>query len=172
MVNRFLSTIPAVLAAVSFALSIVLLVSGTSPSAAPNFFWLSFDTSSLGQNIIEVSRDGQTTDNGGGGGGNGIEGTPGDLLDGLRGAFEGLLDGMVDQINGGIQDLQSSILGNLTESLGIRDVYTLHLSRICEGSLAVPDDRSSAVDLDRCVPYDDTRQGKSARGSLGSYWCD
>lgn len=166
MVSRFLSVIPAVLAAVSFALSVVLLVAGTGPSAAPEFFWLSFNTSNLGEGIIEITREDRAS-NGADGSDNAVPGGAfGDFIDGLRDTFEGVVDDMADRIGSGLDDIQSSILGNLTQALGIRDAYSLYLSRICEGDLADPNDPSSEINLDRCIPYDDTREGLMQRAHV------
>lgn len=177
MVSRLLAIIPALLAAVSFALSIVLLAAGTGPSAAPEFFWLSFNTTNLGGNIVEITRD-DGGNNGGGGGGNngggtGLPGLPGlplpgggntgtvvnDLFGGISDSLNGVLDDMVNAINSGVGDLQSSLLGNLTDALGVRDNYRLYLSKICEGGLKDPNNPSSGFRLDKCISYDDTKQG-------------
>ncbi|KAH6670949.1 hypothetical protein F5X68DRAFT_278830 [Plectosphaerella plurivora] len=171
MISRFLAIIPAILASVAVALSIVLLAAGTGPNAAPDFFWLSFNTTNLGGNLIEITRDGSTNGGGSGGGGNtGITlpgggtlpspgGAIGDLFGSIQGSLDGLIGDMVNAINSGVGDLQSSILGNLTESLGVKDNYRLYLSHICEGTSSDPNNPSSKVRLEKCVAYGDTKAG-------------
>ncbi|KAH7361859.1 hypothetical protein B0T11DRAFT_327997 [Plectosphaerella cucumerina] len=171
MISRLLAIIPALLATVTVALSIVLLVAGSGPSTAPGFFWLSFNTTNLGGDLIEITRDGSSNGGDSGNGGNtglplpggGTLPTPGgaigDLFGGLRGSLDSLLDDMVNAINSGVGDLQSSILGNLTDALGVKDNYRLYLSEICEGSLSDPNNPSSQIRMQKCVPYSETKEG-------------
>jgi hypothetical protein len=171
MISRLLAIIPALLATVTVSLSIVLLVAGSGPSTAPGFFWLSFNTTNLGGDLIEITRDGSSNGGDSGNGGNaglplpggGTLPTPGgaigDLFGGLRGSLDSVLDDMVNAINSGVGDLQSSILGNLTDALGVKDNYRLYLSEICEGSLSDPNYPSSQIRMQKCVPYSETKEG-------------
>jgi hypothetical protein len=71
--------------------------------------------------------------------------------------FSGIVDGVNQAIDQGIQDLQGQIVGNLTDQLGLRDVYRFFLSGICEGDFADDDDPKSAVKIDACYSYSANR---------------
>lgn len=66
---------------------------------------------------------------------------------------------MTGQIDQGVQDLSGQIMADITQALGIKDVYNLFLNKLCEGYYVDANDPHSAVRITRCSTYDDEFAG-------------
>ncbi|OHF02088.1 hypothetical protein CORC01_02667 [Colletotrichum orchidophilum] len=168
--GRLSSIIPIIASAVAVALSIVLLAAGTSTSNGGNNYWLSLNTSHIGQDIIQIKAANNT--NGGNGNGNGggslIPGVPGlpappndptGITQGIGNALGGLLGNLTNAIGDGVQDIQGQLVGNLTHLLGIKDNYRLYLTKMCEATYADDNDPKSKVTVNNCESYDSKGSG-------------
>jgi hypothetical protein len=162
---RWTALVAFVASTLAFALSTALLVAGNRTNLGQGHFWLAVstwttrandclstddlqkqvNTSRTGQDLIQVSTatDGATND---------LVNIPvvGDL-------FAGVVDGINGAIDLGLQDLQGQILGNLTQQLGLRDVYRFFLGGICEGDFENEEDPESGVNIDACYSYSANR---------------
>ncbi|KAK1579605.1 uncharacterized protein LY79DRAFT_563775 [Colletotrichum navitas] len=161
--GRISAIIPIIASTVAVALSIVMLAAGTQPSNAGDNFWLSMNTSKVGQDIIKVQAANNTNGNGGGGGGGGglIPGItdPTGITQGIGNAVGGLLGNITNSIGEGVQDIQGQLVGNLTQLLGVKDNYRLYLTKICEATYADDNNPKSKVTIDNCKTYDDKTSG-------------
>lgn len=96
----------------------------------------------------------------------GSDGSSNDPLGGLGGiingipGLNGILDNLTNGVDQGLNDLSGTILGNLTEALGVKDTYRLYTTKMCQGSFRNEDDPNSGVDIDSCFTYRDQGQGK------------
>lgn len=88
---------------------------------------------------------------------------PSGIFDGLEDTFNNVFDNLTDGINQGVMDLQGELLGSLTKTLGIKDVYVLYLSKICEGKFRNSDDPDSSFEITGCSKYSDSGQGKGTK---------
>ncbi|KAF6834895.1 sur7 protein [Colletotrichum musicola] len=174
--GRISAIIPIIASAVAVALSIVLLAAGTNTSNGNNNYWMSLNTSKVGQQLIKIEAANNT--NGGNGNGNGNGGLPGipglptptlpglpqpsdptGITSGLTGILDGLLGNLTNQIGNGVQDIEGQLMGNLTQALGIKDSYNLFLTKMCEGNYANENDPNTKTDITRCSSYDDKSSG-------------
>ncbi|GJC87437.1 hypothetical protein ColLi_10275 [Colletotrichum liriopes] len=161
--GRLSAIIPIIASAVAVALSIVLLAAGTNTSNAGDNYWLSLNTSKIGQNIIKIEAANNTNGNGNGGGGliPGIPGDPTGITQGIGNALGGLLGNLTNAIGDGVQDVQGQLIGNLTQLLGVKDNYRLYLTKMCEATYADDSNPHSKVTINNCESYDD----KGAEGT-------
>ncbi|KAK1992566.1 hypothetical protein LX36DRAFT_290772 [Colletotrichum falcatum] len=162
--GRISAIIPIIASAVAVALSIVVLAAGTNTGSAGDNFWISLNTSKVGQNIIKVEAANNTNGggNGGGGGGgllNGIPGDPTGITQGIGSSIGGLLGNLTNSIGNGVQDIQGQLVGNLTELIGIKDNYRLYLTKMCEATYADDSNPKSKVTVTNCESYDDKKSG-------------
>ncbi|EFQ30425.1 hypothetical protein CGRA01v4_09968 [Colletotrichum graminicola] len=156
--GRISAIIPIIASAVAVALSVVMLAAGTQTGNAGDNFWLSMNTSKVGQDIIKVQAANNT--NGGNGGGL-IPGVndPTGITQGIGNALGGLLGNLTNSIGDGVQDIQGQLVGNLTQLLGVKDNYRLYLTKICEATYADDNNPKSKVTIDNCETYDDKKSG-------------
>ncbi|KAK1978185.1 hypothetical protein LZ30DRAFT_599711 [Colletotrichum cereale] len=159
--GRVSAIVPIIASAVAVALSIVLLAAGASPGTAGDDFWLSLNTSKVGESIIRIQAANNTNGNGGGGGGllNGLPGDPTGITQGIGSTLGGLLGNLTNSIGDGVQDIQGQLVGNLTELLGVKDNYRLYLTKICEATYADESNPDSKVTVNNCKSYDDKASG-------------
>ncbi|GKT39826.1 uncharacterized protein ColSpa_00007 [Colletotrichum spaethianum] len=171
--GRLSAIIPIIASAVALALSIVLLAAGTSTGNAGNNYYLSLNTSKVGQNIIKIEAANNTNGNGNGGGGllNGIPGDPTGISQGIGNALGGLLGNLTNAIGDGVQDVQGQLIGNLTQILGVKDNYRLYLTKMCEATYADENNPNSKVTVNNCESYDDKGAGlRNITDSIPSYF--
>lgn len=117
-------------------------------SSANDDFWLALNLSGVGGNLVQVQPTTPSSN---------------DPLGGLINSIPGLgsvLDNITSSIGSGISDLQGSILGNLTSALGVKDVYILYASKMCQGDFQNPSDANSDVKVDSCYTYSDGGAGE------------
>ncbi|KAF9871366.1 hypothetical protein CkaCkLH20_11287 [Colletotrichum karsti] len=178
--GRISAIIPILASAVAVALSIVLLASGTNTSNGNTNYWLSLNTSKLGQQLIKIEAANNTNGNGnGGGGGTGLPGLPGlptptipgisspsgsasdptGITSGLNGILGGLLGNLTNQLGSGVQDIEGQLMGNLTQALGVKDTYNLFLTKMCEGNYVNENDPNTKTSISSCFSYDSKGQG-------------
>ncbi|KZL80132.1 sur7 protein [Colletotrichum incanum] len=161
--GRLSAIIPIIASAVAVALSIVLLAAGTNTGNAGDNYWLSLNTSKIGQNIIRIEAASNTNGNGNGNGGGGlIPGIPGDptgITQGIGNALGGLLGNLTNAIGDGVQDVQGQLVGNLTQLLGVKDNYRLYLTKMCEATYADDSNPNSKVTINNCESYDNKGAG-------------
>jgi hypothetical protein len=62
--------------------------------------------------------------------------------------------GQVDEI---LQELEADIVSNVTNALGIHDVYNIYLQNICEGDFG----SDNTALFTACPTYEETIQGTS-----------
>ncbi|KAF4850287.1 hypothetical protein CGCSCA4_v003957 [Colletotrichum siamense] len=180
--GRISAIVPILASAVAVALSIVLLAAGNSTSSGNSNYWLSLNTSKIGQQLITVqaanTSNGNGNGGGGGGGGGGISipglptptipgitspsggvNDPTGITSGLNGILGGLLGNLTNQLGSGIQDVEGQLMGNLTQALGVKDTYNLFLTKMCEGDYANENDPNTKTNIKSCFSYDDKGQG-------------
>lgn len=107
--------------------------------------------SGVGGNLVEIQPASASSDSN-------------DPLAGIINGIPGLgsvLDNITAGIGNGISDIQGSILGNLTSALGVKNMYLLYVSKMCEGNFRNPDDINSLV-VDACYSYRDKGAGEFA----------
>ncbi|KAK7715547.1 hypothetical protein SLS63_011452 [Diaporthe eres] len=114
------------------------------------------NTSKIGQDLIQITPTDQTSDSGGSS--NDPLGGLGGIINGIPG-LNGILDNLTNSVDQGLNDLSGTILGNLTEALGVKDTYRLYTTKMCQGSFRNEDDPNSGVDIDSCFTYRDQGQG-------------
>lgn len=107
--------------------------------------------SGLGGNLIEVQPASASSNDPLGG-----------IINGIPGLAP-ILDNITASIGDGLSDLQGSILGNLTGSLGIKDMYILYVTKMCQGDFQNPSSPNSNVNIDSCYSYHDGGSGERAR---------
>ncbi|KAL1861408.1 hypothetical protein Daus18300_008939 [Diaporthe australafricana] len=152
---RLTAAAPAIASIAATALGIVLLASGSSTSTANNTYWIALNTSKIGQDLIQITPADQTS--GSSGSSNDPLGALGGIINGIPG-LDGILDNLTNSVDQGLNDLSGTILGNLTEALGVKDTYRLYTTKMCQGSFRNEDDPSSSVDIDSCFTYRDQGQ--------------
>ncbi|KAK1522963.1 hypothetical protein CPAR01_14506 [Colletotrichum paranaense] len=160
--GRLSAIVPIIASAVAVALSIVLLAAGTNTSNGGNNYWLSLNTSKIGQDIVQIKAANNT--NGGNGGGSIIPGIPAPndptgITEGLGSVLGGLLGNLTNAVGDGVSDIQGQLVGNLTQLLGVKDNYRLYLTKMCEATYANDNDPNSKVTFDKCESYDNTGAG-------------
>ncbi|KAI7779713.1 hypothetical protein LA080_000400 [Diaporthe eres] len=153
---RITAAAPAIASIAATALGIVLLASGSSTGTANNTYWIALNTSKIGQDLIQITPTDQTS--GSGGSSNDPLGGLGGIINGIPG-LNGILDNLTNSVDQGLNDLSGTILGNLTEALGVKDTYRLYATKMCQGSFRNEDDPNSGVDIDSCFTYRDQGQG-------------
>lgn len=117
------------------------------------------NTSKIGQDLIQITPADQSSSSGSSS--NDPLGGLGGIINGIPG-LSGILDNLTNSVDQGLNDLSGTILGNLTEALGVKDTYRLYTTKMCQGSFRNEDDPSSSVDIDSCFTYRDQGQGKQA----------
>ncbi|KKY38899.1 putative sur7 protein [Diaporthe ampelina] len=153
---RVTAAAPAIASIAATALGIVLLASGSSTGTANNNYWIALNTSKIGQDLIQITPADQSS---------GSDGSSDDPLGDLEGiingipGLDGILDNLTNSVDQGLNDLSGTILGNLTEALGVKDTYRLYTTKMCQGSFRNEDDPDSGVDIDACFTYRDQGQG-------------
>ncbi|KAL0936779.1 sur7 protein [Colletotrichum truncatum] len=173
--GRITAIIPIIASAVAVALSIVLLTAGSSTSSGNTNYWLSLNTSKVGQQLIKIEAANNTNGNGNGNGNGGLPGLPGlptptipglpqpsdptGITSGLNGILGGLLGNLTNAVGNGVEDLEGQLMGNLTQALGVKDTYNLFLSKMCEGNYANENDPKSKTSIISCSSYDDKGKG-------------
>ncbi|KAK2043094.1 hypothetical protein LZ31DRAFT_525042 [Colletotrichum somersetense] len=157
--GRISAVVPIIASAVAVALSIVMLAAGTQSSNADNNFWLSLNTSKVGENIIKIQAANNTNGNGNGGGLLPGLNDPTGITQGLGNALGGLLGNITNSIGDGVQDIQGQLIGNLTQLLGVKDNYRLYLTKMCEANYADENNPKSKVTVTNCASYDDKKSG-------------
>ncbi|KAK2009029.1 hypothetical protein LZ32DRAFT_684203 [Colletotrichum eremochloae] len=155
--GRISAVIPIIASTVAVALSIVLLAAGTNTGNAGDNYWLSLNTSKVGQEIVKVQAANNTNGNGGGL----LPGVndPTGITQGIGNALGGLLGNITNSIGEGVQDIQGELVGNLTEALGVKDNYRLYLTKMCEATYADENNPKSKVTINNCKSYDDKSSG-------------
>ncbi|KAK1963556.1 hypothetical protein LY78DRAFT_716651 [Colletotrichum sublineola] len=155
--GRISAVIPIIASTVAVALSIVLLAAGTNTGNAGDNYWLSLNTSKVGQEIVKVQAANNTNGNGGGL----LPGVndPTGITQGIGNALGGLLGNITNSIGEGVQDIQGELVGNLTEALGVKDNYRLYLTKMCEATYADENNPKSKVTINNCKSYDDKGSG-------------
>ncbi|POS75753.1 hypothetical protein DHEL01_v205842 [Diaporthe helianthi] len=153
---RITAAAPAIASIAATALGIVLLASGSSTRTADDNYWIALNTSKIGQDLIQITPADQSS---------GTEGTSNNPLGGLGGiingipGLDGILDNLTNSVDQGLNDLSGTILGNLTEALGVQDTYRLYTTKMCQGRFRDENDPDSDVDIDLCFTYRDQGQG-------------
>ncbi|CCF32328.1 hypothetical protein CH063_00785 [Colletotrichum higginsianum] len=177
--GRLSAIIPIIASAVAVALSIVLLAAGTNTSNGGDNYWLSLNTSKIGQDIIRIQAANNTNNGNGNGNGGGslIPGLPGlpapndptGITQGLGNVLGGLLGNLTNAIGDGVQDIQGQLVGNLTQLLGVKDNYRLYLTKMCEATYADDNNPNSKVTINNCESYDNKGSGlKNITNSIPS----
>ncbi|KAI9172571.1 hypothetical protein HJFPF1_02077 [Paramyrothecium foliicola] len=160
MLLRISLVIPIVFSAVSIGLGIALLAAGDTSGGG--FYLMALNMSRIGQDVVQLNT---VNDTAGGSGSSGPGSSipdimnPGGIFDGLGNAFDNAIDNITTGINEGVMDLQGELIGSLTKTLGIKDVYVLYLSKICEGDFINPDDPGSDFNITECSKYSDSGKG-------------
>ena len=77
----------------------------------------------------------------------------------LETLFGDLVGNLTHVLDSAIGDIQGQIVGNLTRALGIRQVYNLFLTGICQGDYTDPNDPNSGVIMSECISYSDSQRG-------------
>ncbi|KAK1673186.1 hypothetical protein BDP55DRAFT_770240 [Colletotrichum godetiae] len=165
--GRLSAIVPIIASAVAVALSIVLLAAGTNTSNGGNNYWLSLNTSKIGQDIVQIKAANGSGNGNGNGGGSLIPGVPGipapndptGITEGLGNALGGLLGNLTNALGDGVSDIQGQLVGNLTQLLGVKDNYRLYLTKMCEATYADDNDPNSKVTISKCESYDNTGAG-------------
>ncbi|KAJ0104269.1 hypothetical protein J7T55_009433 [Diaporthe amygdali] len=150
---RLTAAAPAIASIAATALGIALLASGSSTGTANNNYWIALNTSKIGQDLIQITPTDQSSSSS-----NDPLGGLGGIINDIPG-LSGILDNLTNGVDQGLNDLSGTILGNLTEALGIKDTYRLYTTKMCQGSFRNEDDPNSAVEVDSCFTYRDQGQG-------------
>jgi hypothetical protein len=124
--------IPIVASLAAFILILLALLAGSRPGFMEEYDLVAFNTSGLGQNLINIGNDDD-------------EPTPTDssLCDGIGGflgrtctsataAIDSLQSDIADRVN----DIGNEVADELADRLGIHEFYSLHALTICEGDYA------------------------------------
>ncbi|KAG8156411.1 hypothetical protein KVR01_013752 [Diaporthe batatas] len=154
---RITAAAPAIASIAATVLGIVLLVSGSSTGTANDNYWIALNTSKIGQDLIQITPTDQSTS---GSGDSSLDPLPGlgGIINSIPG-LNGILDNLTNSVDQGLNDLSGTILGNLTEALGVKDTYRLYTTKMCQGSFRNEDDSDSDVDIDACFAYRDKGRG-------------
>lgn len=118
--------------------------------------------SGIGSNLIEITPADESGSN------------SNDPFSGIINGIPGLaplLDNLTSSIGQSVDDLQGELLSNLTKSLGVKDMYLLYVSKICQGDLQNRNDPNSDVNIDKCTSYHDGSTGKARSTSTAPRLC-
>lgn len=121
------------------------------------------NTSKIGQDLIQITPADQSS--GSDSSSNDPLGGLGGIINGIPG-LDGIFDNLTNSVDQGLNDLSGTILGNLTEALGVKDTYRLYTTKMCQGSFRNEDDPNSGVDIDSCFTYRDQGQGRQCAGCV------
>ncbi|KAJ4391805.1 hypothetical protein N0V93_005425 [Gnomoniopsis smithogilvyi] len=132
----------AVASIVTFALAVVLLAAGSSPSSANDDYWIALNTSDVGANLVTIEPSTSSSD------------PLGSIISSIPG-LEPILNNITQEIGDGLSDVQGQIVGALVSSLGLRDFYLLYASKMCEGDL----NSNGGIKVDKCYSFHDGGQG-------------
>ncbi|KAK0630249.1 actin cortical patch SUR7/pH-response regulator pali [Bombardia bombarda] len=124
--------IPIVASVAAFVLVLLALIAGTSPGRMEDYDIITFNTSSLGKNLVNTA----TTDD-----------KPTTTTSGLCDDFSGILGkacatatsaaGSVESdVLSALNDIGNDIADKLADELGIHEFYSLHTLSICEGDFS------------------------------------
>ncbi|ORY67283.1 uncharacterized protein BCR38DRAFT_522248 [Pseudomassariella vexata] len=147
---RISAIIPVIFSAIATALLIVLAVAGTKPGTASKYYMISLNTSRVGAGTIQFN-----TADGNLGSGTGVDGG---LLGGLLSGLDGLIDNATGQINSELANLESEIITNVTNAIGIKDEYNIYMQNICEGNLA-NETNPESVKIVKCPKFNEVSDG-------------
>lgn len=118
--------------------------------------------SGIGSNLIEITPADESGSN------------SNDPLSGIINGIPGLaplIDNLTSSIGQSVDDLQGELLSNLTKALGVKDMYILYVSKICQGDLQNRNDPNSDVNIDKCTSYHDGSTGKTRSTSTALKLC-
>ncbi|KAG9237796.1 actin cortical patch SUR7/pH-response regulator pali [Amylocarpus encephaloides] len=126
---RPIAVIPLVFSIVAFVLSILCLFAGTKPGYMEEYHIITVNTSGLGQNLFKQSAAPSAT-------------TPactkptslGSLISGAKDCVEGAASNAVDEIQNIANEVAGDIVDKLSQKIGIKQFYSLHLMNRCEGN--------------------------------------
>lgn len=144
---RISAIVPVIFTTVAFALTIVIIVAGSNQGqVAGGYEVMSLNLSTLGQNVIKFSPATST----------GTSASTNPAQQGITsiGDFFGdILNNITAGIDGSINNAEAQLVNQLTDSLGIQDLYSFYLTQMCMGT---SENGASAG----CTTYDAAATGK------------
>jgi hypothetical protein len=108
--------------------------------------------SKAGQNLIQIRPVNDTKGNT----------NPTNPIEVLEGMFDDFLRNITSAIGRGVDDIQGQLVGELTKSVGLKDVYRFYLATICEGELNNPGNANSGFKMTSCYGYEDDQKGAAS----------
>lgn len=84
----------------------------------------------------------------------------GGMLDPILSGLDDAIQGIGNEINDGLQDIEGDIIGNLTSAVGLADRYDIYTRTICSGHLENENDPNSDITMDDCVGFKDAGSGR------------
>lgn len=139
---KFLAAIPAVLSAVSFALTMLALFAGHKKGFMEDYHVMAFNTSTLGHNFlsnIAGSSASSTTTSAAAAtttaskGGLGGLPDPFSALSSLKATATGVLGSLESSAASIVNDVGNDAADKLADELGIDQFYTIHIMDLCQG---------------------------------------
>lgn len=147
---KILAAVPAVLSAISFALTMLALFAGHKKGFMEDYHIMAFNTSTLGHNFLSnlagssssssssttttTSAAAATTTSKGGLGGDLPD--PFSALSSLKATATGVLGSLESSAASIIGDVGDDVADKLADELGIEQFYTLHIMDLCQGDYA------------------------------------
>lgn len=120
--------IPVAASLAAFVLLLLALLAGSRPGFMEEYDIISFNTSALGKNLLDLDNPNEPTP------------TSSGLCSGLGGflgracsSATAAVGSIQSEISGAVNDIGNGIADELADSLGIREFYSLHALTICEG---------------------------------------
>ncbi|KAL7915856.1 actin cortical patch SUR7/pH-response regulator pali [Trichoderma velutinum] len=116
---RLAVLIPLIFSFVAFVLTNLTLFAGSKKGFMEEYAVIRINATNLGQNVLPSDdKSGSDDDDG----------------DSLWDQFTGGLDDLGDSAKGKINDIAGDVIGDIADSLGISDWYSLHVMNACWGS--------------------------------------
>lgn len=144
---KVLAAIPAVLSAISFALTMLALFAGHKKGFMEDYHIMAFNTSTLGHNFLSTiagsssssatttSAAAATTTASKGGLGGDIP-DPFSALSSLKATATGILGSVESSAASILGDVGDDVADKLADELGIDQFYTVHIMDLCQGDYA------------------------------------
>jgi hypothetical protein len=112
------------------------------------------NTSKIGSNTIKFTPVTSTSTS------NDPSGILGGIFDGLLDGLSGITDDLTSAIDSDITTIEADLVTNITDTLGIHDVYNIYLHNICELDYQDSTDASSGTTTNNCPSFSDVADGK------------
>ncbi|KAK1778006.1 actin cortical patch SUR7/pH-response regulator pali [Copromyces sp. CBS 386.78] len=148
MMMRHPSTfVPIIASIVAFVLVLLALVAGSSKGFMESYDIVTFNTSTLGQNLINEQLSGDQS----GSSADGVCEKLGFLSKACEDATGAVEDAKDDLLNT-LGDIENDIANQLAEKLGIHEFYSLHATTVCEGEYSPsPTAKGAGRSVAKCI---------------------